>query len=803
MFSKLIKSVVSIILLATGLVFSQECDLTLTGKVINLYDNTPLEAAVIEVVGKKNHSVSTVKGEFTINNLCPGKLVIKISHLNCEDLYEDIDLTESTYQTFNIEHHIHSLNEVVIEDYKTNLASPTAKAYVLSESQKDRYSGEGLAQALEQISGVSSLATGSGLAKPIIHGMFGSRVGIIYDNILLENQQWGQDHAPNIDLNAFENLQIVKGTGTLKYSGDTPGGIIILKSAPIEPIDSLYGKTILNGMSNGKGGSITSSWIRSFKDGTYFKAQGTYKRRGDYSTPDYVLRNTAGEEKNISLAVGKNNLSSKWKMYFSYFNNEVGILRSSHIGNVNDLLRAMESETPLVIRPFSYDITFPKQTNKHFTTNVQYTKIIKSNDQWNVKYSWQKNNRKEFDIRRGDYKNIAALNLNLDTHNLTSNYEWDSSLGSFDSGVFMLIQDNYSNPNTGVRRLIPDYIKFKTGSYFTATLRPKGFTIGLGLRYEHTNNEVQKYYTTKRWNSENYEETLGRYVTKEINGDRLVKRRLFFNTLSFYAGLKHNLSAFFNLGINYNFSQRGPDIAEMFSDGLHHALATIEYGNPFLTEETTQKIVVDFEKKKGDFQFNISPYLTVGNDYIIIEPSGIERNVRGAFPVWEYKSIDATIKGVDLDMTYAFNKNIQLKHNSSWIEGTNKTDNVFLINTPPLTIKNTIRFSVPKSSLFSVELHSQQVFRQNRFPDNNFDTVVVEDGNYITKTVDVSTPPAGYNKIGADLNWGPYPASSGKINISLSFDNLLNTSYRNYLNRLRFYADEHGRNVMLQIKFNH
>jgi iron complex outermembrane receptor protein len=102
-----------------------------------------------------------------------------------------------------------------------------------------------------------------------------------------------------------------------------------------------------------------------------------------------------------------------------------------------------------------------------------------------------------------------------------------------------------------------------------------------------------------------------------------------------------------------------------------------------------------------------------------------------------------------------------------------------------------------------VELHNQQLFRQNRFPDNNFDTDVVEDGKFVTKTVDVSTPPAGYNKIGADLNWGPYPAFSGKINISLSFDNLLNTSYRNYLNRLRFYADEHGRNVMLQIKFNH
>lgn len=61
----------------------------------------------------------------------------------------------------------------------------------------------------------------------------------------------------------------------------------------------------------------------------------------------------------------------------------------------------------------------------------------------------------------------------------------------------------------------------------------------------------------------------------------------------------------------------------------------------------------------------------------------------------------------------------------------------------------------------------------------------------------------GYHDLGLDLNWGPYNLSNMKLNISLSFDNILNTSYRDYLNRLRFYADEMGRNIMLQIKIQH
>ena len=44
----------------------------------------------------------------------------------------------------------------------------------------------------------------------MIHGMFGSRVGIIYDGIQIENQQWGQDHAPNIDQNAFDEIRLLK-----------------------------------------------------------------------------------------------------------------------------------------------------------------------------------------------------------------------------------------------------------------------------------------------------------------------------------------------------------------------------------------------------------------------------------------------------------------------------------------------------------------------------------------------------------------------------------------------------------------
>jgi iron complex outermembrane receptor protein len=47
------------------------------------------------------------------------------------------------------------------------------------------------------------------------------------------------------------------------------------------------------------------------------------------------------------------------------------------------------------------------------------------------------------------------------------------------------------------------------------------------------------------------------------------------------------------------------------------------------------------------------------------------------------------------------------------------------------------------------------------------------------------------------------PLKNTVTTIVLSGQNILNTTYRDYLNRQRFFADEMGRNIQLQIKINY
>ncbi|MBL6666513.1 MAG: TonB-dependent receptor [Flavobacteriaceae bacterium] len=798
------KTAVGLSLLAASFCYCQDCDLEFEGQILDLHDNSPISHATIQVIDSDQKVYSGDDGFFKFKNQCSGKINIKISHVKCEDLFNELNLKKSVFKKFFLEHHIESLNEVIVEDSKIRELSSSAKTYLLSELQKDIYSGRGLAKALEQISGVNILTTGNGISKPMIHGMFGSRIGIIYDGIQIENQQWGQDHAPNIDQNAFDNIRLVKGAGVLKYSGDTPGGIVVLENRLPAINDSLYGKSILNSYTNGRGLNFISSWTKSFSNGNYFKVQGTIKRNGDFSAPDYVLSNTGNNENNISFSMGKNKILSQWKTNFSYFSQEIGILKSSHVGNVNDLVFAIESDKPTIINPFDYQVNSPKQINKHYTASTQYSKRNSSNGKLNAKYSWQRNNRREYDVRRGDLKYKPVIDLTLNTHDLISSYKWEKSNWLLDSGVFFQIQDNYSNPDTGTRRLIPDYLKTELGSYFTASLVPSNnFGLAFGFRFGHQNNHIKKYYKNKRWREENYEEKLGAFVINEVLSQKLVEQRLVFNNLSLNTGVKFYITEKLKFSLNLFHTERAPDIAETFSDGLHHSLATIEYGNPFLKSETTQKFVVNFEKEIGNFKFNLSSYYTRGENYIIIEPTGIEYTIRGAFPVWEYRAVSSTIRGFDLDFSLNLNKNFTVRSSSSWVEGFERKSKTPIINMPPFTSTNYIQFSIPKFKSFSMAVSNKITIRQNQFPNHNFETSVVENGKRVRKLVDISSPPNAYHLFSMEFHWGPYPFFSDKISVSLIFDNILDTSYRNYLNRLRFYADEMGRNIMLQIKINH
>jgi iron complex outermembrane receptor protein len=161
------------------------------------------------------------------------------------------------------------------------------------------------------------------------------------------------------------------------------------------------------------------------------------------------------------------------------------------------------------------------------------------------------------------------------------------------------------------------------------------------------------------------------------------------------------------------------------------------------------------------------------------------------------------LKGVDFDFVYQIKDNIRFRNSISWVEAKDYHTKEHLVNIPPLVITNEVQFSLGKFKKFNAIIGNKFVNKQNLFPNNNSITSVIESGKKIDKIVDISTPPDGYNLFNLNFKWGPYNFVSSNIYFGLSIDNVMNKAYRNYLNRLRFYSDEVGRNVLFQIKIKH
>ncbi len=67
-----------------------------------------------------------------------------------------------------------------------------------------------------------------------------------------EFQNWGAEHAPEIDPSLISNLRVIKGAATVRYGPDALGGVILIDPPQLELLEPLHGAVGLTGKSNGR-----------------------------------------------------------------------------------------------------------------------------------------------------------------------------------------------------------------------------------------------------------------------------------------------------------------------------------------------------------------------------------------------------------------------------------------------------------------------------------------------------------------------------------------------------------------------
>ena len=146
--------------------------------------------------------------------------------------------------------------------------------------------------------------------------------------------------------------------------------------------------------------------------------------------------------------------------------------------------------------------------------------------------------------------------------------------------------------------------------------------------------------------------------------------------------------------------------------------------------------------------------------------------------------------------SYKFNDQWAATNKSAFIKGYDTDNDLPLIDIPPFTTTNSISYDNPKWNRFNATLTSELVFEQNEFPDEyNYD-VNIADRDPIF--VDLGPPPA-YHLVHFTSEMTLNVNDRSKLNARLSVNNIFNTTYRNYLNRFRFFADDLGTLSLIHI----
>jgi len=294
-----------------------------------------------------------------------------------------------------------------------------------------------------------------------------------------------------------------------------------------------------------------------------------------------------------------------------------------------------------------------------------------------------------------------------------------------------------------------------------------------------------------------------------------------FSNLTASLGWVHDFSPQWKLRTNLGSAWRTPNMAELYSFGQHGFKTQFGlwryYTNEsrqlrtdrVLTEtdgvaepEKGYKWINELTHQKNGHALTLTAYSHFIDNYIFDRPVAVIGTIRGPMPVFIYDQADALFAGVDVTYSRTFTEKLKGTFGASYLWSQNVGKNEPLINQPPVNINADLSWQTP--SFFGVDhsrlsFQTSYTFRQYQAPRT------VSPGKLISGEVNVNptseifdfrNAPEGYFLGHIQWEW-----KTSNLGGQIEVRNIFNTRYRDYLNQMRYFADEPGRNFLFTINY--
>ncbi len=759
---------IGIILLSTLIITAQPCPNRVEGVVLDSEDKAPLIGVTVLLENNHQQTTTDSEGRFVLTGMCESVWHITLSYIGYDVAHEEIEVAKDAHLTVQILLKPSNRQLPEVEIHHLHQSKKSQHTTLLSGKEIRNYQGLQLSKMLEQVPGVSTLQTGNNVSKPIINGLHSQRILILQNDVRQEGQQWGQDHSPEIDPFTADKIEVLKSAATVRYGAGAIGGVILIQENEFPVEKKLGGYVHSTFQSNGNVSANSAQIEGAFDEYKHWnwRVQGTYKIGGNQHTPDYSLANTGIREDNISASLGYDIPHFKSSVHFNRFASKVGILKAAHVGNIDDLKRAIEATQPLVIEPFTYNIGRPQQQVEHYNLSTKMEWFPDNDWTYSLLFGRQYNNRKEFDATRlgkpiSDPTTVSDLLFEITTYNVELIAEKHHKTIPFEVGIQGMTQ--YNTVDRG--GLIPNFRSWEAGIF--------GKAEGIAGK--------------SKWHWEAGIRLDVKLLDIQNRGKIQIDTSRTFAVLSGTAALSKQWATQ-KLRVYSASAWRPPTVNELYSEGVHHGTASYESGNAQLGSEISWNNGVEYTYQHEKTRFQVAAYTNYFPNFINLRYSNTSiLTVRGVFPKFDYFQQTALMYGFDAAFSFPISSYFNGKIGGSLLRAKNLKTDKWINFMPSDRVRATFNYPLPEYKFLqqsSLSVSGLYVFKNYR----------------INREYELTDAPEGYFRL--DLEAQTTISIKDKL-LLLNFgvNNLTNTRYREYMNRFRYFADEIGRNIIFRAKF--
>jgi iron complex outermembrane recepter protein len=744
----------ALILVSVGLSVAQ--NISLQGKVVDKSNNLPLPGVTVFIAELNRGVVTDLEGNFNLTALPERNITLKFSFVGYSTIVKTFKPGSVSGLLIQLEEAFTSIDEVVVSG-----------AYVMSKESSPisiekvdivdilKMPSPSLMSALARTPGVNEISLGPGISKPVIRGLSFSRVLSVYQGGRFENQQWGADHGLGLTETGIGNVELIKGPASLIYGSGAMAGVVNLIEERDAAIGDIDGYVNLRGYSNTLGLRSEVGVKGAAENGFVWSFNGALESHADYIDGDgRTMGNTRFNTQNFKTGVG---LQKKWgdtRLRYTYLKQKLGILDESDVEGLATFRNDRSTQVPY------------QNVTDHFLSSE--TNVFLGEDKLKATFGLHKNLREEIETG-GEF-----VDLGLNQTNFMYDVKYFKSINPnveaiFGVQGFLLETINYTD---ALEFLIPDARKDDRSVYGLLNYNKDKWVIQGGLRYDYRKVNVDA--------SGSHFVDFGFILPGEPE-DRKLERTFDGVTTSGGATFRPNSHWRFRLNIAQGF--RAPDLAELFSNGVHPGTRRFEKGNAEFVRE--QNIQTDFGVRYIGKGFSISGEVFYNdiNNYIFFAPTG---EMQEDLEIWTFEQSDARLYGgeIELDFQPTSVKWLSASTSYSMVIAQRTDDFSYLPYIPAFRWNQSVDFRMNDLGIFQkpyISVLGSLIFDQDR-----------------AAPLEEATP--GYFLLGMNIG-GNLKVGNNFLDIYVSGTNILNKAYLDHLSLFRpFGINQIGRNIALNVK---